>query len=63
MGGQVTTTFKYKAGKSVPLPNKNIYAMKKDQFYADILQIWIKEKKCTVNKPLKYSLKVAMQKR
>ena len=51
------------SGNFVPLLNYNIDAMKKDQFYADSLKRGIKVKKFTVNKFLKYLLKVEMQNR
>ena len=63
MGGEGATEVKYQAGKSVPLSNNEINAMKKDQLYADYLQKGIKENNSTVKKSLKELLKVAMQNR
>ena len=63
MGNERTTEVKYQAGKSVPLSNNEINAMKKDQLYADYLQKGIKENNSTVKKSLKELLKVAMQNR
>ena len=48
MGGEVHVEVGDRAGKFVPPSNENINAMKKDNFYANICQIGIKEKNSTI---------------
>ena len=63
MGGAVHVEVEDQARKFVPLSNAIIYAIKKDNLYAEILQRGIKDNKFTINKSLKEILKVAMQKK
>ena len=42
MGWEGHTKVEYQAGKLVPLSNNNIYATKKDDFYAEIFHRDIK---------------------
>ena len=53
MGGEKHIEVEDKGGNLVIFSNTKIDAMKKEYFYAEILQIGIKEKKSNNKKPLK----------
>ena len=53
MGGAVHVEVEDQARKFVPLSNAIIYAIKKDNLYAEIFQRGIKEKKSTNKNYLK----------
>ena len=63
MAGEGHVEVEYQYGKFVLLSNEKIDAKKKDNFYAEILQIGIKENKYTNNNSLKERIKVDIQNR
>ena len=61
MGGGGHVGVEDQAGKLVPISNGNINAMNKENFYPEIFQRKIQEKKSTINKDFKEIFKVDMQ--
>ena len=63
MGGEGHAEVEHQAGKLIEISNSEIYAMKEEDLYHEILQILVKQNKSTDEKSPKKRFKVAIQNR